>query len=738
MNARVLALAFVAATSAGAAVDPVANPEGWLRAFDGSTVAAEGWSVENLRVELAPAHLDLESGTLIPVRGPSSPSQEFLFIGRGRFVLATDDPVEAYQLELFTAHDQMDEQVTRAVFAMGADAAATALASRPGAAPLPADRARAAAELLAAWKSSREYRRSGLRLNALGAAAGDPRAQRYAAAWCEGATLGRFLFDVDPAADDAVSVVQFVPARIGDAARDSWMRWLRAEHEEGRRLGTEMDDFGNWDTWYASPASDRASFEPDHYDLEMTVSENLDTVEGKAVLDLTTQTDRARVVSLSLLPDLAIDSIATADGRPLRWARAGDQIAAVLPAAASAGEKLKLAVVYHGVLFERTYDNRLVKTTTQSWYPKVGAVDRATYKLAIDVPEPLTLIGSGRKVQDASARGWRRQVRVLDKPSEFFGFEIGKYKIVERSLGRVALEIGFLSDARTASDAEREQTIATISEALGAYEESFGPYPLDTLAVATTLHPFAQGFLGFVTLAEPVVQNIDESNARGLDMKRIVAHELGHQWWGNLVGWSSYRDVWLSESLANYAAAVYRRKVAERSGARTQSAYLDLISSEEALGGGTMVDRPVEAMGPITLGARLQSSLSEEAYHAVVYQKGAMVLALLAEQLGEEPFLAMLKEIAQRARFRKLDTNTVFAALGKMSGRDLAPFVRGFVRGVGYPEIHYDYGVEAVEGGFVVRGKLRQIARGYRRDRLVGVGDGAFDEIGRASCRERV
>jgi hypothetical protein len=100
---------------------------------------------------------------------------------------------------------------------------------------------------------------------------------------------------------------------------------------------------------------------------------------------------------------------------------------------------------------------------------------------------------------------------------------------------------------------------------------------------------------------------------------------------------------------------------------------------------------------------------------------------MLAEQLGEEQFLAMLKEIARRANFRALDTETVLAALAKMSGRNLDAFTRSFVYGVGYPEIHYEYVSEPTEGGFMLRGAVHQVARGFRRDRLVRAAGGGFD-----------
>src|SRR5262249_17767177 len=160
-------------------------------------------------------------------------------------------------------------------------------------------------------------------------------------------------------------------------------------------------------------------------------------------------------------------------------------------------------------------------------------------------------------------------------------------------------------------------------DALTTYEAKFGPYPLDTLTVATTWQSFAQGFLGYVTLAHPVVTNVAERSIDAVADTQLVAHELAHQWWGNRVGWASYRDQWLSEALASFAAAVWRQhRLGGSTDTRVTSALLDMKDKLAILESETNVGRPVEAIGPVTLGSRLHSSVAD-AYHAVVYEKGA-------------------------------------------------------------------------------------------------------------------
>ncbi len=119
-----------------------------------------------------------------------------------------------------------------------------------------------------------------------------------------------------------------------------------------------------------------------------------------------------------------------------------------------------------------------------------------------------------------------------------------------------------------------------------------------------------------------------ELRARG--RRTVVAHEIAHQWWGHQVGWLRWRDQWLSEAMANYAALLWARK------------YLpDLDPAIGPIGAwqddltATLADgRSLESVGPVVLGGRLDSSLTEEAYEPIVYRKGAVVLEQPLPVLG--------------------------------------------------------------------------------------------------------
>jgi hypothetical protein len=104
---------------------------------------------------------------------------------------------------------------------------------------------------------------------------------------------------------------------------------------------------------------------------------------------------------------------------------------------------------------------------------------------------------------------------------------------------------------------------------------------------------------------------------------------------------------------------------------------------------------------------------------------------MLARELGEEAFLGMLRTLADKVGNRVIRTSTFFKALERMSGKDLGPFVKEFVDGVGMPQVEYSARSEktgATEWTF--RGEARQSPSGRRRWSAVRVGDRGWDLTG--------
>jgi hypothetical protein len=234
------------------------------------------------------------------------------------------------------------------------------------------------------------------------------------------------------------------------------------------------------------------------------------------------------------------------------------------------------------------------------------------------------------------------------------------------------------------------QSIATDFEWLA---QQIGPPPLKSLAVSPIPGFFGQGFPGLLYLSTVVY--IDEGD-RPIAMRTpaqfafysdiLPVHEVAHQWWGNLVTTTSYRDDWLMEALANYSAWLV---VEKKKGARALEDQLTYALANLRI---QRNGAPVESTGPLTWGARLQSDSPPDPWRPIIYDKGAWVMHMLRRRLGDQAFMQMLAAIASRHSFKSITTEqfreiaTEFSPKG-LPDPHLENFFDNWVYGTGIPQL---------------------------------------------------
>jgi hypothetical protein len=351
-----------------------------------------------------------------------------------------------------------------------------------------------------------------------------------------------------------------------------------------------------------------------------------------------------------------------------------------------------------------------------------------------DLRRHAALAGAARAARRRSPRrrrpggGYRWERRRLDVPSIAYTFAFGEFDVEHRRVGDVDVSLAFARDSVSRpSEALRADALDAVASALGYFERTFGAYPLDELSLVTVARPFSQSYLGFVTLAESILTQPEPlSEASRWQRRTTIAHELAHQWWGNLVGWWSYRDQWLSEGMANYSALLHDSWVEGSSDrlATMSAGWRESLSQTTAQG------RTLESLGPIVLGNRLNSSQAADAYRTIVYRKGAVVLAMLARAVGEERFIEMLHALVAAAANEVVTTEGFLEAMERMSGLDLEGFARQYVYGTGIPEVYYLYDpVREADGRWTVQGRARLLSAPRYGYRVVRTSDGRLDVL---------
>ncbi len=662
--------------------------------------------IRGLVLNTGMALFKIEHGILFPATPVGERTVEMVFQGSAKLVLKPPDEIEAGQLELFTGSPVIEERVEEAVLAINLNAAADAIFGRPPVAELDAGTRGRAQEIFEQWLQRPERRLFGVESAIFQDALGDPLVEGYFAGWFRGEELEEMLYLVDPNAPEQVTLGRFTTLDASNKEQRKLSRALHRQQRKGRLIGVSVADFGLWDTWLSASHRDQdgsarpgaQAFEPRHYELDLALTEPRFELEGRARLHLRALSSLSRIVRLELHSDLQVRraSIDGAESLFFRQSPAVEvtdptaEVLVVLPRTPQQGEDLVLEIEYSGQLIDKIASKSFALRSTTHWYPHAGTVDRATYDVTLHWPAKLDLVAAGRLLDSGTDGAGRRfERRRLEHPTLAFGFEVGRFHTLKRQAGDV--EVTLACDAagsRLLDKKSREELLATVVDSLDYLEQTFGPYPLDQLVVVTAPRLFSQSLLGFVTLSSPAMS--DASWLTWLmgfeDRRTVVAHELAHQWWGHVVSWHSYRDQWISEAMANYAAVLYaRHRLEARHGiGPTMGWQWELTRTVED-------GRRVESLGPLVLGQRLASSISADAYDSIVYKKGAVVLDMLAHGYGEDDFLEILRHLVQAVSFRQISTPVFFDLIERISGRDLGAFAQQFVYGTGLPNVFYSY-----------------------------------------------
>jgi hypothetical protein len=335
----------------------------------------------------------------------------------------------------------------------------------------------------------------------------------------------------------------------------------------------------------------------------------------------------------------------------------------------------------------------LVYSNRTAWYPRPSSEDFATARVGIDTPEGWLGVVGGELLSAKTEGGRTRAEYRLAQPGKFVTAIVGRLADVGmRQEGEQAIR-GF------AGVRERGETLAQMQaaqEMLAFYAAKFGPSPYPTLGlvVAEGETPAGHSPPGLLYLqVRPALlrgRQLPDDPANFSDLPGFfLAHEAAHQWWGQGTAPANYRERWLSEAWAQYAAALWVR---DRLG-------------EEAFRG--MMDRMArwafrfDGAGPIHLGQRLGHIKQDpRVFRAVVYDKGAWVLHMLRGLLGDEAFFGGARVFLERHRYAKAGTEDLRVALEEASGRDLGPYFERWIYETGLPVIRWSASTARTETGF--------------------------------------
>jgi aminopeptidase N len=366
---------------------------------------------------------------------------------------------------------------------------------------------------------------------------------------------------------------------------------------------------------------------------------------------------------------LVVDSITSGGLRPgsgqdaLRFDQRGRQLIVSLPAAARPGEPRSLEIRYHGaprngLTLNAARAQAYTTFSTSQWMVAVDSPsDRATLELDVTTPADWKAAGSGRWIDRSPGAGITRHSWQQDHemPSYTFGFVAGSF--TESTGMHGTLPLTYLGSGFSAQELN---TIFRETPAMAAFfEDRAGlPFPGDSYTQALVAVSAGQEMAGLSHMSEAYGRAV-LADPTGTS---LIAHELAHQWWGNLVTNRDWTHFWLNEGFVTFMATAYREH------ARGRDAYLADVD-----GWRRRVEQ-LRAAGrdkPLVFPDWNRPSADDR---AVVYQKGALALHELRERRGDAAFWTAVRAYTKAHAGRAVASSDLQRAFEASSGRSLSAF----------------------------------------------------------------
>ena len=242
---------------------------------------------------------------------------------------------------------------------------------------------------------------------------------------------------------------------------------------------------------------------------------------------------------------------------------------------------------------------------------------------------------------------------------------------------------------------------SSAAPALAFFNQTIGPYPYEKLAliVASTRFGGMENSSAIVfpsTLFDPRgVEKMSASFPIPARIESLVAHEIAHQWFGDSVTELTWADLWLSEGFATYFAGLFIEK---HDGDLAFREYMN-DARERYLAYEKRRNAPIHD----TQTTDLMKLLNENNY-----EKGAWVLHMLRERLGDEAFFRGIRNYYLAHREANATSEDLRAELEKSSGKNLKDFFARWIYGAGHPV--YQTSWRRTPGGSVIT--INQIQSG--------------------------
>ncbi|MDB5162883.1 MAG: aminopeptidase nonfunctional [Candidatus Saccharibacteria bacterium] len=440
-------------------------------------------------------------------------------------------------------------------------------------------------------------------------------------------------------------------------------------------------------------------FIPEHYDLSIELNRVDRSFSGTVTINGTVQPNATDVRFHA--KDLEINS-ALFDGKEADFTLQADDELAVTHPDLSEGKHIfvigfsgkitdNMNGIYPGYYEVNGEKQELLATQFESHYARQAfpVIDepsaKATFDLTLTTEQNVNVLGnmpvkSQRSEDDKLITTFETTPRMS---SYLLAWVVGNLQKKTAST-KSGVEINIWSTlAHDSNNLDFALDIAT--RTIDFFDEFFGvPYPLPK-SDHVALPDFSAGAMenwGLITYREIalLVDPETTSIATKQYVATVIAHELSHQWFGNLVTMEWWNDLWLNESFAEMMEFVAIDALEPEWNVWLEHASTSVLSAlrRDALDGVQAIQTAVNHPDEI-------SSVFDP---SIVYAKGGRMLRMLQAHLGNENLRAGLKLYFEKHQYKNTSAQDLWDSLSKASGNDISSFMNAWMTQSGYPVVH--------------------------------------------------
>ena len=362
---------------------------------------------------------------------------------------------------------------------------------------------------------------------------------------------------------------------------------------------------------------------------------------------------------------------------------------------------LKLKVIFRGILNDRMHGfyrssfehegktKRIATTQFESTDARRAfpcfdePAMKAVFDVSLTVPSGHAAISNTMPTEIKEHEGGFKTVSFAPSPlmsTYLLAFIVGDFEHIEKKTRDGVLVRVFVTPGKKK---QAEFALDCAAKIVSFFNEYFDiPYPLPVLDMIA-IPDFSAGAMenwGAITYRESALL-VDAGNSSTQNRQwvaLVIAHEIAHQWFGNLVTMEWWTHLWLNEGFASYIEYLAVDHIFPKWDIWTQ-----FLNSDH---GAALHYDGLKNTHPIEVEVHHPSEIAA-VFDAVSYSKGASIIRMIAEYLGEKTFRDGLRHYLKTHSYKNTATGDLWASLQKVSGKPVAKIMANWTGKPGYPVV---------------------------------------------------